>query len=87
MSQSLEAATQWLRSNGKTAIIGEIGAGNNAVCQQALDDGLSYMVANSDVWKGAVWWAAGPWWGTYIYGAEPSSGVDYSLVQGLLSKY
>ncbi|KAI9658420.1 MAG: hypothetical protein M1821_002553 [Bathelium mastoideum] len=87
LSQSLADATAWLRSNGKVAIIGELGAGDNALCQQALDDGLSYMAENSDVWKGALWWAAGPWWGTYIYGAEPTSGVAYPLVQGLLSQY
>jgi endoglucanase len=27
------------------------------------------------VWMGALWWAAGPWWGDYIYSAEPPNGI------------
>jgi endoglucanase len=29
---------------------------------------------------GHFWWAAGPWWGTYIYNMEPPSGVSYTGV-------
>ena len=68
----LVSATQWLRTNGKKALLGEYNAANNPTCVAALTDGLKYMVENNDVWLGAAWWAAGPWWynGTY-YDIEP----------------
>ncbi|KAI9656345.1 MAG: hypothetical protein M1821_005008 [Bathelium mastoideum] len=87
LADTLEAATGWLRANKKVGLIGEFGAGINSVCEQAVDGGLAYMQQNSDVWKGALWWAAGPWWGTYIYNAEPPTGTAYSFVQGLAQKY
>ncbi|KAL5120593.1 hypothetical protein ACEQ8H_001612 [Pleosporales sp. CAS-2024a] len=72
-SERLAAATQWLKDNRKRGLIGEFAAGNNAVCMDALADGLAYLQGNSDVWMGAIWWAAGPWWGDYIFSMEPSS--------------
>jgi hypothetical protein len=37
-----------------------------------------------DVWQGALWWAAGPWWGDYIFGLEPTDGVAYSAYMPIL---
>jgi endoglucanase len=37
---------------------------------------LTYVEANSDVWSGWTWWAAGPWWGSYMYSIEPNGGTD-----------
>lgn len=54
-----------------TGLIGEFGAGDNAQCIKALQGGLDYLKANSDVWTGAAWWAAGPWWGK-IYNTSKS---------------
>ncbi|KAF2833809.1 endoglucanase precursor [Ophiobolus disseminans] len=71
--ERLQAATKWLKDNKKQGVIGEFAAGNNAQCISALKDGLSYLQQNSDVWWGAIWWAAGPWWGDYIYNMEPST--------------
>jgi hypothetical protein len=34
---------------------------------------MTYMEANSDVWLGWTWWAAGPWWGEYMFTAEPTN--------------
>jgi endoglucanase len=56
------AATQWLRANQKLGFIGEFAGGPNAQCQAAVKGMLDYMSANTDVWQGALWWAAGPWW-------------------------
>lgn len=66
-SERLKAATEWLRANGKKGLIGEYAGAVNPTCQAAIKDMLSYMVKNNDVWQGAVWWAAGPWWGEYVY--------------------
>jgi endoglucanase len=71
--ERLQAATKWLKDSGKKGVIGEFAAGNNAQCIAALKDGLAYLQQNGDVWMGAIWWAAGPWWGDYIYNMEPSS--------------
>lgn len=61
-SSRLIAATEWLRSNGKKGIIGEFAGAVNGACEAAVKDMLAYMAANTDVWTGAMWWAAGPWW-------------------------
>ncbi|KAF2083299.1 glycoside hydrolase family 5 protein [Saccharata proteae CBS 121410] len=74
----LKDATAWLKNNNKQGIIGEFAGGNNNVCKQAVNGMLDYMVENSDVWKGALWWAAGPWWGDYIFSMEPTDGVAYT---------
>lgn len=29
------------------------------------------MENNKEQWKGWVWWAAGPWWGDYMFSIEP----------------
>jgi endoglucanase len=62
-SERLAAATKWLKDNKKMGVIGEFAGGNNDVCIAALKDGLKYLQTNGDVWMGAIWWAAGPWWG------------------------
>ncbi|KAG9247127.1 endo-beta-1,4-glucanase [Calycina marina] len=78
--ERLAAATVWLKANKKKAILGEFAGGSNKQCARAVRDMLTYMGTNSDVWMGALWWAAGPWWGTYIYSMEPSSGTAYSYM-------
>lgn len=57
-SERLVAATTWLRSNGKKGILGEFAGAVNSVCEAAVKDMLSYMLSNTDVWTGAIWWAA-----------------------------
>ncbi|MCJ1432244.1 hypothetical protein MMC27_001600 [Xylographa pallens] len=74
----LVAATQWLQQNNKLGIIGEFAGGDNATCLAALEGGLKYLGDNDNVWTGAMWWAAGPWWGDYIFSMEPPSGIAYT---------
>ncbi|KAJ5560740.1 hypothetical protein N7535_008937 [Penicillium sp. DV-2018c] len=85
--ERVAAATQWLKDNGKRAFLGEFAGGANSVCQSAVVGMLDYMEANSDVWLGASWWAAGPWWADYIYGFEPPSGTGYNYYMNTLKKY
>lgn len=64
-SSRLADATSWLQANNIKGFLGEIGAGNNTVCIQAVQGALcSMQQAAGGVWLGALWWAAGPWWGT-----------------------
>ncbi|KAH8158876.1 hypothetical protein CIB48_g9369 [Xylaria polymorpha] len=85
--EQLQAATAWLKANHKKAIIGETAGGANPQCIAALQGMLGYMADNSDVWAAWLWWGAGPWWGNYIYGMEPPSGVAYTGVLPSLTQY
>jgi len=73
-SERLQDFTQWARTNKVKAILAEFAGGNNDVCQNAVNDMLTYMEKNNDVYAGWTWWAAGPWWGDYMYSIEPING-------------
>lgn len=85
--ERVRAATQWLRDNGKKGILGEFAGAANDVCKDAVRGMLRYLAANSDVWTGALWWAAGPWWGDYMFNMEPSSGLGYTNYLSILEPY
>lgn len=73
--ERLQDFTGWLRTNGYRAFLGEFASGDNATCNQAMTDMLTYLQANADVWQGWTWWAAGPWWGGYMFSIEPTNGT------------
>lgn len=73
-SQRIAGFTSWLKTNGYRGFLGELGAGNNTTCASAVDDMLDVLDANRDVWMGWAWWAAGPWWGNYMFSIEPDPG-------------
>ncbi|TMA31080.1 MAG: glycoside hydrolase family 5 protein [Deltaproteobacteria bacterium] len=79
-SQRLAGFTQWCRSHGYRALLGEfavagaaIGTGSSQIGDEALGDMLDYMQQNADVWLGWTWWAGGPWWGDYMFTLEPQN--------------
>ncbi|KAJ5895079.1 Cellulase [Penicillium taxi] len=80
--ERLESATAWLKAEDKKAILGEFAGGVNTDCKEAITGMLTYMQENSEYWKGAMWWSAGPWWGDYIFSMEPPDGTAY---EGMLS--
>ena len=63
--ERLKDATKWLRDNKKVGMLGEFAGGTNDQCKAAVKGMMDFMQANSDVWLGATWWAAGPWWGEF----------------------
>lgn len=73
-SERLKDFTQWCREHHVRAFLGEFAAGNNPTGQAAIEDMLSYMEANPDVWLGFTWWAAGARWGSYMFSLEPGAG-------------
>lgn len=86
-AERIAAATTWLRANGKKGVIGEFAGGANSVCETAVTGMLDYMVTNNDVWMGAMAWAAGPWWASYIFSMEPSTGSAYNAYMSTFKKY
>lgn len=83
-SQSMQGFTRWLRAHGKKGFLGEFGGGANATCLSALDDILTHLEKNADVYLGWTYWAAGPWWGNYFTSLEPSGGKDAMQMGALL---
>lgn len=86
-AERIAAATEWLKANNKKGILGEYAGGANDVCKSAVTGLLDSLVASSDVWLGALWWSAGPWWADYMFSMEPDSGTGYTAYIDTLSKY
>ncbi|KAF2201350.1 endo-beta-1,4-glucanase [Delitschia confertaspora ATCC 74209] len=85
--ERVKAATEWLKANKKLGMIGEFAGGVNSQCQTAVKGMLDYMSKNTDVWTGALWWAAGPWWADYMYSMEPTSGAAWNGYVSTLQQY
>ncbi|KAF8324124.1 glycoside hydrolase [Clavulina sp. PMI_390] len=86
-SERLADATAWLKQYNFKGFIGEVGTGNSTTCIDAVFDMLCYMQEQGGTWIGALWWAAGPWWGQLTeLSIEPPSGdaVAAVLPQALL---
>jgi endoglucanase len=73
-SERLAGFTNWLKANGKRGFLGEFNGGRSATCLAALDDMFKHMEANSSVWLGWTFWAAGPWWGNDVI--EPNNSFN-----------
>lgn len=86
-AERVAVATNWLKENGKVGILGEFAGGANSDCETAVTGMLDALTESSDVWMGAMWWGAGPWWADYIYSMEPSTGTCYTAYESILSKY
>ena len=72
--ERLSAATEWLRKQGRQAVLGEFGSSVDPLCLEAMDRMLRFIDANSDVWMGWTYWAAGGWWGDYFMSIQPDAG-------------
>jgi len=70
--------TDWLKTHHLKGFLGEFAVANSKIGNAAdevgdevIDNMLSYLKENADVWIGWTWWAAGPWWGEYQFTLEP----------------
>lgn len=61
--ERLAAASAWLKQNNFKGFLGEMGAGSNPTCIEAVKGALCSLLENGQ-WIGFTWWAAGPWWGS-----------------------
>jgi len=77
--ERLTAASAWLKANNYKGFLGEMGGGNNAQCIAAIQGALCEL-QTSGAWIGFLWWAAGPWWGTYFQSMEPPSGAALPIL-------
>jgi endoglucanase len=76
-AQRLEGFTEWARVYRKMAILGEFGGSTIPECMVGLDNMITYMEQNLDVWLGWTYWGGGPWWGDYFFTLQPNStGLD-----------
>jgi hypothetical protein len=82
-SQRMQSFTNWLRANGKRGFLGEFGGGSGQTCLSAIDNILDHLEANTDVYLGWTYWAAGPWWGGYFTSLEPNGGNDKPQMDAL----
>lgn len=82
-AERLAAVTQWAEAQHQRLFLGEFGTASDPTSLAALGNLLGAVAAHPDVWQGATYWAAGPWWGSYMYSAEPSGGRDTPQMQVL----
>lgn len=83
----LAAFTQWARAHHATGFLGEFGFAGTA---EGLAEGqalLAHMEANRDVWRGWTYWAAGAWWGDYMFSVEPGKGGTDKPQMAILERY
>ncbi|KAG8954670.1 hypothetical protein FRC04_011103 [Tulasnella sp. 424] len=79
-AERIADATTWLKNNNIKGFLGEIGAGSNDDCIAAVKGAFTAMQAADSPWIGALWWAAGPWWGDYYQSIEPPSGAAIARI-------
>lgn len=75
-AERLAAFTEWCRKRGAKAFLGETAVPATEEGRVAIRNLLLHLRQNADVWLGFAWWAAGPWWGDYMFSLEPKDGRD-----------
>src|SRR5207248_11219568 len=75
-SERLQAFTTWCRQHHQRAFLGEFAAPASEIGEKAIAGMLQAMERDRDVWVGFAWWAAGAWWGDYMFSLEPKDGGD-----------
>ncbi len=67
-----QSVTDWMRANNRTVFLGEFGGGYyEQNCLDAFKETLEFLQANSDVWIGWTFWAAGPRFASAFLSGEP----------------
>jgi endoglucanase len=73
---TLAPVTEWLRAQHRRGFLGEFAAAKSPSCLASLNALLGVLDAHPDVWLGWTYWAAGPWWGDYMFSVQPRDGAD-----------
>lgn len=85
-AQRIAKATDWLKQNNRRGFLGEFGAANNAVCNDALNNLLAAVNQDAKVWIGWTYWSAGAWLGNYMF-ALPLKDTGTTSQLDILKKY
>lgn len=86
VSDALAPLATYLRANQRQAFLSEIGGGNTASCAKYINQALSYLANNTDVYYGFTAWSAGSFSLTYNLTLTPfANGTDQSNVPLLAS--
>ncbi|KUJ24202.1 endoglucanase [Mollisia scopiformis] len=72
VSTAFAPLAQWLRCNGRQAILSETGGSSDPTCLTYLCSAVSFLNANSDIYLGYIGWAAGSFAVGYNLGETPS---------------
>ena len=75
-AERLALFTAWCRAHRRRAFLGEFAGADDPIARAATEGMLAAMERDRDVWLGWTWWAAGPWWGDYMFSLEPRNGRD-----------
>ena len=85
-STRLTAFIEWCRQHKARAVLGEFGWADSP---EAHAEGAALLDAvrdSPDVWIGWTYWAAGSWWGDYMFTVQPKDGRDRSQMK-VLQRY
>jgi endoglucanase len=82
----LTAFAEWCRQNKARAVLGEFGWADRPEAHAEGEALLAALTASPDVWWGWTYWAAGSWWGDYMYSVHPKDGKDRAQMK-VLQKY
>ncbi|KAJ4989579.1 cellulase [Stagonosporopsis vannaccii] len=86
VSDSFTPLATWLRTNGRKAIVSEIGGGNTASCEQYVCAAIAAINKNSDVYLGYTGWSAGAFDTSYVLSMTPTGSSDKALMSKCFSR-
>ncbi len=81
--ERLQVFTDWLQENNYRGFLGEIGVGDNQTCLNALRNTLTHIDDKKDMWMGWTYWAASPWFSSYMYNVYPPDVVLFPQAEVL----
>ncbi len=70
VAPALTQVAAWARSHRVRLMLGEFGVSRRPECVEALDGALAAIERDRDVWYGWTYWAAGAWWGNYMFNIQ-----------------
>ncbi len=73
----------WARTNHVKLFLGEFGTSQRSECLSTLNYATAILQNDRDVWYGWTYWAAGAWWGNYMFNLQSASG---QAAQGAILK-
>ncbi|KAF1928537.1 glycoside hydrolase family 5 protein [Didymella exigua CBS 183.55] len=86
VSDTFTPLATWLRTNGRKAILSEIGGGNTASCETDVCAAIASLNKNSDVYLGYIGWSAGAFDTSYTLSMTPTGSTDQPLMSKCFSR-